>query len=381
MNDRVKQFRIGVVAVMVVIITIVLVIVFTDPFAAFQERYVFDILFDSAPGVSIDSPVKKSGVLIGRVQAVELQKDGKVRVTVAVDAKYDLRKNNEIARIGGGSLLGDAVISFVPSGKQIPDDELIQAGDTVIGTTVDSPLDVVADLQESLNALVGSVTTTSNDIDKLVTELQDMLQTNKGQVNRLLDKSEQTLDSVGTAAKDLSGLMGDPQLRANLNRTLEEFPKVLAEARQATTNIRQTLDLADRNLRNLERFTEPLAERGGDVLTNADELFGKLGRSADKLDRLMENMVIFTEGLNRQDGTLARLMNDPTLADNLIEATDNLNRAMIEVRPILQDARTFTDKIARHPELLGARGVIQGSDGAKPVNSSADNFRYRREGE
>ena len=75
----------------------------------------------------------------------------------------------------------------------------------------------------------------------------------------------------------------------------------------------------------------------------------------------------FVEGLSRSEGTIGRLMNDPQLYDNMNEATQNINRMMVELRPVVRDARTFADKIARHPELLGVRGAMQGSNGAKNV--------------
>jgi phospholipid/cholesterol/gamma-HCH transport system substrate-binding protein len=37
------------------------------------------------------------------------------------------------------------------------------------------------------------------------------------------------------------------------------------------------------------------------------------------------------------------------------------------MKPIIHDARVFSDKIARHPELLGVRGAIQRNAGTKGV--------------
>ena len=37
----------------------------------------------------------------------------------------------------------------------------------------------------------------------------------------------------------------------------------------------------------------------------------------------------------------------------------------IGLPPIVNDARVFTDKIARHPEVLGVRGAIKKSPGIK----------------
>jgi len=42
------------------------------------------------------------------------------------------------------------------------------------------------------------------------------------------------------------------------------------------------------------------------------------------------------------------------------------------LKPILNDARNFTDKIARHPELLGVRGAIKKDTGMKTDYSNND---------
>jgi phospholipid/cholesterol/gamma-HCH transport system substrate-binding protein len=36
----------------------------------------------------------------------------------------------------------------------------------------------------------------------------------------------------------------------------------------------------------------------------------------------------------------------------------NVNHLTLELRPIVDDVRVFTDKIARHPEQLGVRGAL-----------------------
>jgi hypothetical protein len=39
---------------------------------------------------------------------------------------------------------------------------------------------------------------------------------------------------------------------------------------------------------------------------------------------------------------------------------------------VVRDARVFSDKIARHPELLGVRGAIQRNPGTKGVPSLSE---------
>ena len=62
---------------------------------------------------------------------------------------------------------------------------------------------------------------------------------------------------------------------------------------------------------------------------------------------------------------LTRLMRDPQLARNIDESTSSLSLIMRHLEAISKDLRVFSDKIARHPELLGVRGTFEGSSGIK----------------
>ena len=59
MDERVLQFRVGVVVVASVIITSILVIFFQGKPDLWKRHYTIYLKFDAAPGVQIDTPVRK----------------------------------------------------------------------------------------------------------------------------------------------------------------------------------------------------------------------------------------------------------------------------------------------------------------------------------
>jgi phospholipid/cholesterol/gamma-HCH transport system substrate-binding protein len=119
-----------------------------------------------------------------------------------------------------------------------------------------------------------------------------------------------------------------------------------------------TIDTADRNLRNLEGLTRPLGERGEGMVASIDKTIGRL-------DEVISQAVAFTRALNESQGTLGKLVRDPQVYDDLAQAADNVNRLTRELRPIVNDVRVFTDKIARHPEQLGVKGALDRRPGLK----------------
>jgi phospholipid/cholesterol/gamma-HCH transport system substrate-binding protein len=64
---------------------------------------------------------------------------------------------------------------------------------------------------------------------------------------------------------------------------------------------------------------------------------------------------------------LIRLAKDPTLYRNLNDSTTSLSVLLRNLEPVVRDLRIFSDKVARHPELLGVQGALRGSAGVKEV--------------
>ena len=356
MDERIVRFRVGVMVLATLLITAILVLLFGELPSLLRGSYVVHIKFKDAPGVGEATPVRKSGILIGRVTRVDFAEDGDVIVTAAIDGDRQLQRN-EVPRIHT-SLLGDAMVQFVPVEDETVPKDTIKPGETIQGATVSDPLQVLRNLEPQLNEMMRSVTRTSNELGRMTQQINRLLDANDEQMSRVLSKTERTLDSIYQTMTSADQVFGDPQVRANLKQGIDELPQMLKESRQAFSGFQQTLQLADRNLQNLEGFTRPLGEGG-------EELFGKLNRSAGKLELLLDRLTIFGDTLTNREGSLGRLANDPQLYNNLNSAAVNVEQLTRELRPILNDVRVFTDKIARDPGRLGVRGVFQQSSGIK----------------
>src|SRR5256885_6383262 len=80
MNERQMQFRVGVVVFATMIIGGLLATLsgpLTTSWLPWGRRsYIVGIKVDKAPGVDQNTPVRKNGILIGRVKSIEEQSDG-----------------------------------------------------------------------------------------------------------------------------------------------------------------------------------------------------------------------------------------------------------------------------------------------------------------
>ena len=97
---------------------------------SFQPTYRVVAKFDNIGGLKKQAAVKSAGVVVGRVDSVEL--DGKTfqaRVTLALDTRYAFPKDSSMKILTSG-LLGEQYIG-IDAGA---DDKNLAAGDTITST-------------------------------------------------------------------------------------------------------------------------------------------------------------------------------------------------------------------------------------------------------
>jgi phospholipid/cholesterol/gamma-HCH transport system substrate-binding protein len=319
--------------------------------------------------VAADTPVRKDGILIGKVLRVRFADDDPrfetqsgVIVTISINADRRIRAN-ERCRITS-TLLGDAVLQFVP-GSQHASNELLQNGDYIEGTVSANPLQMFTNMQNDIGQAITSVAGAGHEMGKLAENLNRFLNTNDDQLQRIVSKTERALDSFQQTLDGVNMFMGngqvamndklppgDPTNEAELRKQLITLPELMKEINETIVKMGKTVDTANRTMTNLEHFTQPLGDRG-------DELIDKVDHSVSHLDELLQQLVMFSQGLNQNKGTIGLLLKDPQLYNNLKAASANFKKITCQVQPILHNVEVFTDKIARHP------GVIL-RDAAKP---------------
>ena len=379
MDDKVVKFRVGVVVLATMILLAIMIMLFNDVGSFWTGTYTLYIHFPEAPGVAAETPVRKDGILIGKVTRVRFADDdpgfhtvGGVIVTISVNADRRIHTNERCTI--STSLIGDAVLQFVPGGPH-PSAEFLTDGAYLQGTVAANPLQLLTNLEGNIGEAINSVAGAGNDIGLLARRLNGMLDTNGDQLGRIINKTERAIDSFQQTMHGINGVLGYPDTvvldengqpvpgampgePAELGKQLVTLPQLMTETRDAVLEMRAAIETANRNMANLERFTAPLGDNGAQLITKVDS-------AAGHLDELLEQFVMFGQALNRQEGTIGLLMKDPELYRHLNAAACNIEKITRELQPIIKDARAFADKIARHPEKIGLGGAIKGSSGIK----------------
>lgn len=380
MDERVLRFRVGVVVLTGAGITFLLVLLFSAQQQLFQPTYEVTVGFPAAPGVSENTPVRKSGIPIGRVAGVELLDEGGVRLTLRIDQDKPL-KRREVARIGVGSLVtGDANLEFIYRSDADPSmviefdtngdgrlsvselevaNQRLQNGDYLgNGQVMRDPLQAFADAEQRIGGAFVAVQDASLRFSQLVDNMNSMLNNNDDQFRRILSNSETMIGNIDKAAKDVSSLFGDEAAKQKLRLAIDRLPSAMEDIELAAQDARETMagfksagQRADRVLSNIEEITAPLAERGEKL---ADNLVG----ITTKLDSFLLELNAVGEMLARGDGTVARLLREDDIYRKLSDTVDRFDALSRRLEPLMMDARIAMDKVARDPSILGVRGAL-----------------------
>lgn len=379
MDERALQIRVGVVVLAAIGITGILVVIFGDAQSVMRQWIDGDltvrIQFDKAPGVTRDTPVRKSGVLIGRVARVELldnddEQYGKVDLVLNLSRQYTIRKT-EVCRIGTNSLVtGDAVLEFIKAAdddlvkggydtdgdQKIDDDERVKArapiqnGDYLKNGIVQSdPFTSMSKIADRIPQALASIEMTAADISRLAQGLTDVVSGNENRFERILTQADEALVQLTRTMRRVDEIVGDPEIQANLKRTLNELPDFVDQGKQAFQEARNTLSeverltkIAEENLASLKGLTDPLGERGGEMVADAADTLANI-------EGMTKQLRLMTERVQDSHGTLGLLIRDPELYHRLNNAAANLEKMTVRLGPILRDVHVFTDKMARDP--------------------------------
>lgn len=385
MNDQKLKRRLGGVIMLAGMITLMLLVMFEAFPNLRASGYEIMIQFPSAPGVRESTVVRKSGVEVGQVTGVELKSDGGVILTIAVDDDVVIR-NHESCRIKMGSLLtGAAILEFAPKPAELilaefdldkdgtlDDDERTQSlapitpGSMISnGLVVDDPLTVLVNMQQNMSETFGSIQGAGTGVEgaagefkTLMANLNQSFTASEAELKQAVAQTNAAMQKFETAIESLNLIVGDQQTRLKLKESVSEIPVVLRQATLTLASAQQTMKYFERvgqkaetNLDNLEKFTRPLGERG-------EMLVESITTSVENFDSTVSQMNELVTTLNNAEGSLHKIVHDDELYYSIKRTTTNIEDATKRLRPILNDLRVFSDKIATDPRQLGVSGML-----------------------
>ena len=365
MEERRMQLYVGLMFLGTLIITIFVLWIF-GKLPTWTTTYPVQVRFDYAPGVSTGTPVRKSGVRIGSVESVRLaEDDASVLVTVRIQSDKKIYRDEECCLTR--DLLGDTALSFIPSEHKPAVRELVTPNTVLDGQISEDP----TGLKRALSGPIGTVQNTGLALSAASDELRRAARN----VNHILDAEKdrihEVLENSAVAMGGLSKVLGDkdnqrrladamkrlPDTLDNMNATfraakdsLETFSKPGRDNKSTVQHMADTIEMIERTLRKFSVESEDGRPAPSDQIAAAMQDIGVI---AMKLRELVSR-------IDEGNGTVGKLLNDPELYDRLVRAVRNVEQISRDLQPIVDNARLFSDKIARHPGVIVRDAVKPG---------------------
>ena len=291
-RGRHREVWVGLFVVFGVLATIVVLAVMTDA-ALFRGRYIINTKVPNASGIRKGDPVLMRGVNIGRILSFTIQQQ-EVQMRLEIEGEYPVPRDSRIELKASG-LLGGMVADIVPGSSP----QSATWGDTLPGGTG-------VGLFDKMDALAG-------EADKVAKRVQGLL------------SDDMVKDMQGSAA--------------GARQSLDSLQAILKEQRSELRALSASLK---RSSEGLEKVTTgPELER---TTKRIDELVGKLDGTATTFDRTAKSLDSILGRMDRGEGTLGKLSTDETLYKNAAEATENLNKATVELNKLLVDFQAHPRK-------------------------------------
>jgi len=449
MAERGLRLRLGLFVAGSLAVLAGLVVFFGRAPELFSNKARYDLLFTEAPGIAPGTPIRKSGVPIGQVTAIDLDPDtGQVRVKVRVDRKY-LPRRNEEPTITKGILSGDTAIDFLPrldeSGQPVARGDIWPPGSDIPGVPPITPRSlltpasgVLANAQQSLDRLVRAfeklerlervgpkLEVALEEFTGLAREargfLPELKKTNQrfqnllgadnvpppgpdvppaddANVRLLIRDIRDLVRAVRPTVDDIRGMVRklEPdvtgavqsarQVFENANEVLSpenrrQFSELLRNANGVAVYIVKIsgalttmLETAEKTIKNIDEQVTAAGTVVGDIravtkplAVKSEALVNSVTESAEQLSKALAEVRVLLQAFGRGNGSLQKLLADPTVYQNLDDAAGSLARVMGRAEKISRDLEIFADKIARRPELIGVGGAFRPSSGLKEL--------------
>ena len=320
-----REVKIGLFAV-VMIVAAWAGIRFLQGLDIFSRNAVYYASYDPVSGIQAASPILLKGVKVGTVTGISLdpQRSDNVVLQFTIKRQYRIPKDSE-AKIFSDGFMGGKAIEIL-YGKS---SEYLEKGDTLRSVRGRDLMDMAGSELEFFKQKISQVTA---DLSRTLNNLNLLMETNAQSIHG-------TMQHLDVMTGDLADLLdAEKQNLASAVENLTAFSEMLG----------QNAPRVDSMMGNLNRISTELADAG----------------FAREFSETVGEMNLLLERIQEGDGTVGRLLNDPSLYESLNEASDNLASLLANLEQYPGRYVHFS-LFGRSPEKMQAKAERQAAKAAE----------------
>ncbi|MEX0680757.1 MAG: MlaD family protein [Balneolales bacterium] len=295
MKKKQNELKIGLTVVIAMLVAIIGFRLMQDV-PLFRPGFQLYSVFEQADGINIGSSVYMSGVKIGSVNQVDLEGPDSVVVGLNITHIYGIPVGSQ-ARIEPSDLIGGKRVSIIHSGK----DEMIPNEGYIEGHFDQG---MFAELGEFTDDLKPEITRSTHSLAEVLEQIDFVLK--EGGREDIL----QTLNALNRSARDVNLLLD--RRSSDLEQSIISLQNIMA---------------------NLDTLSSGRDTQLDSLLYNLEVTTRELSVVSDELGGVSSELHLMMRTINSGEGTLGKLIQDPSLYNNLDSLAVNLKN----VSRIMQD--------------------------------------------
>jgi len=347
MQDRTRNIVVGMTVLFGLAGLAVLLFLFGKVPEWIRPSYIIHIQFDHAGGLNSVSRVKYNGIDVGRVVELTLLEapqrgviaqakidngiaipresnvsikapllGGSPTLTIDTNELTDEQMSDILPTDGSAKMNGANTPSLATMGSKI--ESAIDKSVTALRGDLKRALDSFDGIRDDFHNLSEQWVSVGKGVNELV-EPRDLAEVDAGEkkpnVHTVLARADQRLNELKTAITSLNEFLGDEQLRSDL--------------RSAAAGAKDVAKSLDDAAKSAKKMTDS-------VQGNADQLTKRLFAVADDLSKTLMATRKAIETAEKGDGTMGKLLNDPSLFNNLNDAVQRISAAADEVKLLIE---------------------------------------------
>jgi phospholipid/cholesterol/gamma-HCH transport system substrate-binding protein len=274
----------------------------------FRQTLEITTSFDRGDGISQGSIVYVKGVKVGSVRTVRLTPENQVRVAMRLDGSTQISKGSIAHLTSLGIVEGKSIVI------QLGDsDEMVEFGDEIEGVYVESITEVLGSRGDEI----------AGDVSESLSELNIFLR----QLNATFDDEarnslDETLLNASKATQQIASILENKQ--DDIDRAISSGARMLSQLDTLATDNRARVD---------------------SIMTSLESNINELEGLRLEMETATSNLNLILEKINNGDGTLGKLVNDPSMYDNLDELT-------IEIKNLVKGINENPGRYLRHMSII-----------------------------
>ena len=277
------------------ILVIISILLFIWGYSFLKGKNLFDtsnklfVVYENVAGLAPSAPVTLNGLTIGKVNAINIQTDGKLLVELSITNDFPISKSS-IAEIYDSGLVGGRQIAIKPD---LTDTNYTKSGDFLQASSKLGLTDALAQQLEPLQSKLQLVLENANLLFSNVNEVLDAntKQNLKGSIAEL----NKTLSEFSVASKSINELIADN--KSKLNSTLTNFDKTSSNFAKmsdslAKANLGQTVKNLEKTLANVDKLMAEMEQGKGTLgkLMKDETMYNNFSNSSKELELLLQDL-------------------------------------------------------------------------------------------